>query len=113
MDENALDCGATAAKVDGLLILLRSASSPRASQIIRDAMSEDILEPIAGAVGGAEPQVRASLCLAVLMGVGILRSAMTLDTLCTTDKTQLRRRLTALFATALADEAGRPESKPR
>lgn len=103
MDESRQDCGATAAKVDKLLVLLRSASSPRASQIIREAMSEDILEPIIGSVGGAHAEARASLCLAVLMGVGILRSAMALNSLCAIDTDLLRQRLTALFSAALAD----------
>ncbi|MEI9926938.1 MAG: TetR family transcriptional regulator [Sphingomonas sp.] len=102
-DESRQDCGAAAAKIDKLLILLRSASSPHASQIIREAMSEDMLRPIIRSVGGADAEARASLCLAVLMGVGILRSAMTLDSLCVIDKDLLRRRLTALFSTALAD----------
>jgi AcrR family transcriptional regulator len=98
-------CETTSAKIDRLLILLRSASSPKASQIVRDAMNEDILEPIAGVLDGADAPLRASLCMAIVMGCGILRSAMGLAPLCDVDETVLRRRLTALFAAALADDA--------
>lgn len=103
MDDKGEDCGDAAAKIDRLLILLRSASSPKASEIIRDTISEDMLEPVACTLEGEHAEVRASLCLGVLMGVGILRSAMTIDTLCTVDKQLLHRRLAALFSAALTD----------
>jgi len=98
-DEEAVD---KSAKIDRLLILLRSASSPKASQIIREAIDEDILGPVAAVLGGEHAEFRASLCLAVLMGTGILRSAMAIDPLCRADEGLLRERLTALFAAALA-----------
>jgi AcrR family transcriptional regulator len=96
------DGGDSADKIDQLLMLLRSASSPKASQIIREAIDEDILEPVAATLGGEHAELRASLCLAVLMGTGILRSAMAIDPLCTADPELLAQRLSALFAAALA-----------
>jgi AcrR family transcriptional regulator len=105
IDEEGEDSIDAAAKIDRLLMLLRSATSPKASQIIREAIDEDILEPVANVLGGEDAQVRASLCLAVLMGTGILRSAMAIEPLCSVDRTLLRRRLTALFAAALAEPA--------
>lgn len=91
------------AKIDQLLMLLRSASSPKASQIIREAIDEDILEPVAATLGGADAELRASLCLVVLMGTGILRSAMAIEPLSSVDPDLLRGRLMALFSAALAD----------
>jgi AcrR family transcriptional regulator len=102
LDEEGEDSADHTAKIDRLLILLRSASSPKASRIIREAIDEDILEPVAAVLGGEHAELRASLCLAVLMGTGILRSAMAIDPLCSIDAERLRPRLHALFAAALA-----------
>ena len=99
--DKATDCAVTAAKIDHLLMLLRSASSPKASEIIRQAVDEDMLGPVAAVIGGEDAEVRASLCLSVLMGAGILRSAMALDPLCTNDGNRLHARLVNLFAAAL------------
>lgn len=101
--DGALDCEATAAKVDKLLILLRSASSQKAAQIVRDSVHEDMLGPIAAIIGGEDAELRASLCLAVLMGNGTLRSAAMLGPFCSADPDVLRDRLTRLFAAALSD----------
>ena len=98
-DEDAID---RTAKIDRLLILLRSASSPKASRIICEAIDEDILEPVAAVLRGKHAELRASLCLAVLMGTGILRSAMEIAPLCRADEGLLRDRLIALFTAALA-----------
>lgn len=94
-------CGAAAEQTDRLLILLRSASSPKASEIVREAAGEDVLQPIARLVGGPEAEVRASLCLAVLIGFGMLRSALAFSPLCGADEAQLRDALQRLFRTAL------------
>jgi AcrR family transcriptional regulator len=100
--EKETQCGGHDAKVDRLLILLHSASSPKASQIIREAVDEDILQPIASLLEGEDAALRASLCLAVLMGSGILRDTMGLEPLRAADADALRARLVALFAAALA-----------
>lgn len=92
-----------AAKVDCLLMMLRSASSPRAAEIVREAISDDVLEPMATLLAGEDAAVRASLALAVLMGCGVLRTAMGLDALRGADEARLRDRLTAMFAAALAE----------
>lgn len=91
------------AKLDCLLILLRSSASTKASEIVRDAISEDMLGPMSRALTGENPQIRASLALAVLMGSGILRSAMGMGPMCDATTEELRRRLIALFTVALGD----------
>ncbi|UZK66463.1 TetR/AcrR family transcriptional regulator [Sphingomonas sp. M1-B02] len=89
------------AHVDRLLILLRSSSSPMASEIVREAIHEDVLEPMANLLEGEDAEMRASLSLAVLMGSGILRSAMGVDPMCHGNNAKLRERLIALFSVAL------------
>jgi AcrR family transcriptional regulator len=91
------------AKVDCLLILLRSSASCKASEIVSEAISEDMLGPMARALTGEHPEIRAGLALAVLMGSGILRSAMGMGPLCEPAAAELRKRLIALFTVALAD----------
>ena len=94
-------CGTGQDQTEKLLILLRSASSPKASEIIREAAGEDILRPIAALIDGPQAEVRASLCLAVLIGVGMLRSALAVSPLRRADEEQLRGALQRLFETAL------------
>lgn len=106
-EEEGESCGASDDKTERLLILLRSASSPKASEIIREAIDEDILRPVEQVLGGADAEVRASLCLAILMGAGILRSAMALAPLCSIDRDRLRGRLIRLFEAALEDMPAR------
>lgn len=97
-------CGYAQAKVEKLLILLRSASSPKAAQMIRESISEDLIDPIAETLGGGDDAgLRASLCFATLMGMGILHTAMRVDAVCTCDEAMVRARLEALFRAALGD----------
>jgi AcrR family transcriptional regulator len=94
-------CGNEADRTQQLLILLRSASSPKAAEIIRESMNEDVLRPVASALVGADAEVRAALCLAILMGTGILRSSLALGALSNPDPEVLRERLVRLFEAAL------------
>jgi AcrR family transcriptional regulator len=101
MDEGQ-ETAETDAKVDQLLMLLRSASSPKASEIVRAAIDEDILKPVAAVLQGPDGEMRASLGLAVLMGSAVLRSALCVEPLCAPDREAMRPHLTRLFAAALA-----------
>lgn len=92
------------AKMDCLLMILRSSASTKASEIVGTAISEDMLGPMSRALTGEHPQIRAGLALAVLMGSGILRSAMGMGPMCDATTEILRKRLIALFTVALSDE---------
>lgn len=100
-------CGTSAQQLERLLILLRSASSPRASEIIRESAGEDILRPIAALLHGPDAEARASLCLALLIGVGMVRSALAFSSLCDANRSELRGALERLFETALNRSSGR------
>jgi AcrR family transcriptional regulator len=101
LEDEGEGCGKAAEQTERLLILVRSASSPAASEIVREAAEEDILRPIASLLGGPGAEVRAGLCLAILIGVGVLRSALAFSPLCGAGEGELRRALENLFATAL------------
>lgn len=88
--------------LERIMMLLRSVSSPKASQILRDTIDADIVGPVVELLDGPNPEMRATLCFAVLMGVGIMREAMASDALACEHDDALRTRLNALFTAALA-----------
>jgi AcrR family transcriptional regulator len=96
-------CGSAAEQTECLLILLRSASSQKASEIVREAAGEDILRPIAALLDGPDAEVRATLCLAILIGFGMLRSTLAFSPLGRAEEGALRRSLERLFETALKE----------
>lgn len=91
------------AKTDCLLILLRSSASGKASEIVREAIHQDMLGPMASVLTGEFAQIRAGCAMAVLMGSGILRSTLGMRPLSEPERDELRTRLTAMFTLALAD----------
>jgi AcrR family transcriptional regulator len=90
--------------VERLLIILRSASSPAASQIVREALRKDVLEPFSERLGGRRPELRASTAMAIWMGMTIMRTVISVEPLCERES-ELAERLRQLFATALSDTA--------
>lgn len=87
-----------------LLIMLRSASSPTASAIVREALRKDVLRPLAEKLGGACPEVRASSSMAVWMGMTILRTVMAVEPLRGCDEV-VEARMRQLFEAALVEKA--------
>ncbi len=88
--------------LERLLIMLRSASSPIASQIVRETLKTDILLPLAERLEGEAPEVRASLSMAVWMGLTVLRTVMSVKPLCD-EARHITPRLEQLFEAALRD----------
>jgi AcrR family transcriptional regulator len=92
--------------LERLLIMLRSASSPAASQIVRETLKNDILLPLAERLDGEMPEVRASLSMAVWMGMTVLRTVMSVKPLC--DETRdITPYLEKLVEAALMEERAR------
>lgn len=90
---------------DRLLIILRSASSPHAAEIVRTCTREEMLAPVARLLHGDSGEMRAGLCLALLMGVKIQRQIMGVGALCACDPDIFRRKLVAMFDVALNAKA--------
>lgn len=93
--------GGDAEHLENLLIMLRSASSPAASEVVREAVRGDVLEPLARILDGPDAAGRASLVLSILLGTTILRTIMAMEP-CADDEAGLNARLIRLFETALA-----------
>lgn len=88
--------------IEKLLLILRSASSPTAAGIVRDAFREDVLEPLANLLDGPDAELRASLSLTVLIGSTILNTIMDVGPICDGGCEPVRDRLTRVFEAALA-----------
>jgi AcrR family transcriptional regulator len=88
--------------LDRLLIILRSASSPKAASIVQESFRENVLEPVARAAEGDEAEMRASLALSLLIGTTILRTIMEVDAFTECKAERVRMRLKTLFDVALS-----------
>jgi AcrR family transcriptional regulator len=93
-----------AGHIERLLIMLRSASSPQASALIRSAFDEDVLGPLAALLSGPQPQMRAAMAMSVLMGTTIMRTIMKLDVLHQCDSCTFNARLKTLLTSALSED---------
>jgi AcrR family transcriptional regulator len=91
------------AKTERLLMMLHSFSSPQASAIILEKIEGDILSPVSAMLKGKDAACRAGLCLAALMGAGIMLSALPSNAMQGADPEMLRERLIAMFRAALAE----------
>lgn len=62
------------AKLDGLLIMLRSSSSPKATDVVRRRLENEFYGPFAAWVGGEDARVRVRLAGALIMGASLSRA---------------------------------------
>jgi len=90
-------------RMEMFIIMLRSASSPKASEIIRDLVHLDVLGPLTELIGGEQAELRANMLLAILMGVGVVRTIMMVDDFAGSDAdvAECTERFRCLFAAAL------------
>lgn len=86
-------------RMEMFIVMLRSASSPKAGEIIRQRVHQDVLAPIVAMIGDDSAMWRANMLLALLMGVGVLRTIMYSDGLdCLAQQPdEYRQRYRSLF----------------
>lgn len=82
----------------------KGADQPAASQIVRDALREDILQPLAERLGGDSPELRASSLMGVWMGMAIMRTVISIEPL-SEAACDIDHRLQWLFKAALTATA--------
>ncbi len=89
-------------RMEMFIIMLRSASSPKAGEIIRDLVHLDVLGPLAELIG-KDGELRANMLLSILIGIGVLRSIMRVDALSLDDgdRAECTERFRCLFEAAL------------
>lgn len=89
-------------RMEMFIIMLRSASSPKAGEIIRELAHHDVLGPLTELIGGEHGELRATMLLAILMGVGVVRTIMMVDGFADDDDiAECTERFRCLFAAAL------------
>ena len=86
-----------------LLIILRSSSSPVAAAIVREALNRDVLQPLASCLAGEGSEARASLAMAVWMGVTMLRTVMAVEPMSDGKCDVVDAKLALLYEAALAE----------
>jgi AcrR family transcriptional regulator len=79
--------------LDGFLILLHSASSPRAAEIGREWIARGHQATLESAIGGADAAERAALFLALVAGVQVIRQMLVMPALADADPKTLERLL--------------------
>ncbi len=94
-------CENERAHIEKLQIILRSASSAKASEIVRSSFHEDVLHPLAALLPGEDAEMRASLAMSVLTGTTIMRAIMGVDALHECECPNMHRDLERLLGTAL------------
>ena len=97
------DCEESQARLERVMIFLRSASSSKASAMVHEAMNEAIIEPIAALLDTPDARLRACMALTILSGSGMLRQILGVKPVCDTVNNDMRKRLLKLFETALRE----------
>src|SRR5260370_38748195 len=59
-----------------LLLMLRSATEPRAAELIRATLERNVLQPLAGLLDGPDAEVRAAMVIAQCTGFSILNQML-------------------------------------
>lgn len=85
---------------DKLLIMLRSATSPAAAEVIRTSFQKDVLEPLARVIGAPNANSKAVLTMAILIGANFLRTVLPVSPLSAEDEETVEAGLLRLFKTA-------------
>lgn len=96
-----MDLEASDAKLECLLIMLRSASSPEAKAIVSAAIEEAIIAPVAERLGGENSRLDACMALILLMGSGMVRNVIAQSAVCELERETVRTQLVAMFERAL------------
>ena len=84
-----------------LLIILRSSSSPDASELVRAAFREDVLEPVARLLSGADAGLRAAVAFSILIGMTVMRTIMGVQPLLQCQTASLEEKIEMLLQQAL------------
>lgn len=90
-------------RLDRLLIILRSASSPKAAKLVRAAFRRDVLLPLASLLDGRHAQSRANLALSILLGTTIVHTIMDVSPPRASERKQLEDRLLRILRVALEE----------
>jgi AcrR family transcriptional regulator len=100
-----------ASPLDGFLILLHSASSPRAAEIGREWISRGHQSTLEERIGGPSAKERAGVILALVAGLQVMRQMMAIPALATASPDVLEALLTAALR-PLVEHGARQVERP-
>lgn len=83
--------------MNGFLLMLRSLSNTRATEILRDSIGRHFEQRLTALLPGDQARARAALFLSVVAGVQLMRNALGSKALVETDVTAVARQLEGLF----------------
>ena len=89
-------------QLDGFLILMRSTSNPRATQIWRERIEKHYEVSLSRTLSGRKKKERAALVLALIAGVQIIRQAIGVASLSKASPDWLIEKLTKVIEAALS-----------
>jgi AcrR family transcriptional regulator len=109
---NALvgEAASDAQAIDPLLLMLRSASNPRAAVILRDSLERHFQQPLTAALPGGEARERAVLFLGLVAGFQLMYRVIGAKSLTEADPEALARRLESMFQLLVSPPQRRLES---
>jgi len=90
------------AKLDGLLIMLRSSASPKAADVVRRRLDHEFYSPFGEWIGGEDARIRARLAGALIMGVTLSRALTPEFGLSAAEKDAFISHLAALLQSCVA-----------
>lgn len=93
------------ASFDPTRAMIRSAGNVQAEELMRAALEERFVSPLAGWLGGEDAAVRSSLIVTLVAGVAVLRDVLRLPSLLREDG-ELEVRLEALLRSLVDSEHG-------
>jgi AcrR family transcriptional regulator len=80
--------------IDALLLILRSASNPRAAEILRENVARHIERPLKASLPGPHASERAAMIIALVVGFQLLRKVIGSKALVHASRASLSRHLT-------------------
>lgn len=89
------------AKLEGMLIMLRSANSQKAAELVQESIGRRFHNPFTEWLGGEDADIRARLIGGIMMGMSLSRTLTDGYGLSEEKKTRLCRRLAALIQEAV------------
>ena len=84
-------------KMEGVLIMLRSAASPDAAELVRNSIAKRFHEPFAEWLGGPDAAVRARLIGGIILGMSVSRAMTDGYGLDDAGRARLRERLAVML----------------
>ena len=84
------------------LIILRSASSQLASEVVQTALREDVIEPLASRLSGPRAEMRAAMAASICTGMIVMRTFLRVEPLNECDEHELENKLSKMLKDVLA-----------